>query len=402
MGQRRQFWAGEKVEGWWVGLHKKFPLQFSPPFPPYIFLCFLFNFHHKIIKKGGSSMDKSKNWVDYKELKRRITIEMILVHYGLFSEFKTSGKGLSGCCPIHKGSNPRQFSVSIEKNIWNCFGNCKTGGNILDFVSMMEFGNKDAESIRKAAILIKEWFLSENGKELKQQPAKPVEGKKLVRKETAVILKESRKEDQKETSSSLVNLPLTFQLKSLSVDHPFFPEKGISPETVNYFGLGFCSKGILKDRIAIPIHDENSNLVAYCGRAVTDDQIENEGKYKQPPKFVKSAVVYNLHRQLENPEIFILVESFLSVFQLHQAGYPNCLALMGSVLSEAQEKLITDRLGPKGKILLFFDNDEDGKKCTAQCLARLSRLNFVKVLDVEFYGKKPHHLKPEELKNLIG
>jgi DNA primase len=343
----------------------------------------------------------SKNWVSYKELKAQITMEMVLAHYGVLGELKLSGSNLSGCCPIHKGSNPRQFSVSVEKNIWNCFGNCKTGGNLLDFVSMMEFGSKEAESIRKAALLLKEWFLSGNGNGLEKQPVEPAEGKKLVRKEKDPQLKEAPDRSVKNSPDS-INPPLTFRLKSLSTDHPFFDQRGISSQTVNYFGLGFCSKGFLKDRIAIPIHDEKGNLVAYCGRGLTPEQIENEGKYKQPPNFTKSAVVYNLERQPPKSDTFILVESFLSVFRLHQAGYPNTLALMGSVLGEAQEELIVSRLNPGGKVLLFFDNDEDGQKCAADCLQKFSKRVFVKVLNVGVLGKKPHHLEREQLKSLIG
>lgn len=344
----------------------------------------------------------SKNWVSYKELKERISMEMILEHYGFLSELKNSGKSLTGCCPIHKGSNPRQFSVSTEKNIWNCFGNCKAGGNILDFVAMVEFGSKETESIRKAALLLKEWFLGGNGKESKPQPDGSAEGKKLVKEEKLSSPQKGSAQKPEDQASPPVNPPLTFRLKSLSQDHPFFGQREISPETVNDFGLGLCAKGILKGRIAIPIHDERGNLVAYCGRAVTFEQIENEGKYKQPPNFVKSAVVYNLHRQPEKADLLILVESFLSVFRLHQAGYPNALALMGSVLSEAQEELIVGRLAGGGKVLLFFDNDEDGQKCAADCLGRLSKRMFVKVLDVGIFGKKPHRLKPEELRKLIG
>jgi DNA primase len=351
--------------------------------------------------------NNDKNWVDYKEIKRTVTMEMILEHYGFLSELKNSGKNLSGCCPIHKGSNPRQFSVSTEKNIWNCFGNCKTGGNILDFVALVEFENKEMESIRKAALLLKDWFLSDNSPELKKQPTKPSEGKKLVRKEKQSAPEKSPKEEVKpeisgNQASPPVNPPLTFRLKSIVQDHPFFGQRGILPQTVNDFGLGFCTKGMMKDRIAIPIHDEQGNLVAYCGRAVTAEQIENEEKYKLPPNFTKSAVVYNLHRQPPKADLFILVESYFSVFALHQANYSNALSLMGSFLSEAQEELIVGRLAPDGKLLLFFDNDEDGHKCACDCLERLSRRVFVKVLDVGIFGKKPHHLKPEDLKILIG
>jgi DNA primase len=111
----------------------------------------------------------------------------------------------------------------------------------------------------------------------------------------------------------------------------------------------------MKDRIVIPIYDEQKDPVAYCGRAVTDQQTKEEGKYKLPPNFLKSAVVYNLHRQLQEPEFLIVVESYLSVFCLRQLGYPNTVAIMGSSLSEDQERLITQRLGPSGKLLLITD-----------------------------------------------
>jgi hypothetical protein len=110
---------------------------------------------------------EKKNWVDFKVIKERVSIEMVLGLYDFLEEFKRSGKNLVGCCPIHKGSNPRQFSVDPERNIFNCFGNCKSGGNVLDFVALMEFGNKETGSIRKAGLLIQELF---DLGELKDQP----------------------------------------------------------------------------------------------------------------------------------------------------------------------------------------------------------------------------------------
>ena len=80
-----------------------------------------------------------------------------------------------------------------------------------------------------------------------------------------------------------------------------------------------------------------------------DDKQEEEAKYKMPPNFLKAAIVYNLHRQAPGTDLLILVESFLSVFWLHQAGYPNVVALMGSFFSPEQEGLISDLLGPAGR-----------------------------------------------------
>jgi len=74
-------------------------------------------------------MTQKENWVDYKAIKEAVTMQMVLDKYGI--KLKKSGKNYVCCCPIHKGTNFRQFSVNLEKNIWQCFGDCKTGGNVL-------------------------------------------------------------------------------------------------------------------------------------------------------------------------------------------------------------------------------------------------------------------------------
>jgi DNA primase len=340
-------------------------------------------------------MNKTDNWVDFKDLKERITLEMVLSRYGIIDQLKKSGNNLVGRCPIHQGTNPRQFSVDPKRNIFNCFGNCKSGGNVLDFVAKME-----NVPVRSAALKLKEWF-PEAVSEIADSP-----GEGVLVKETekpAAKAPDNRTEAAEEPESPVeINPPLPFQLKSLSSEHAFFGEKGIRPATVEYFGLGFSTKGMMKGRIAIPIHNEKGELVAYCGRAVDAGLAELEGKYKLPPNFVKSAVVYNLHRQAPEAEAFILVESFFSVFRLYQAGYSNALSLMGSALSERQEELILKRLGKAGRIYLMFDADESGRNCTADCLGRLGYKAFVKAVDIGGLAQKPHRLTSDQLKELLA
>src|SRR6266849_4193262 len=93
------------------------------------------------------------SFVDFKAVKAATTMEQVLQHYGLLDRFKKSGDSLSGPCPIHKGENPTQFRVSISKNIWNCFSECKRGGNVLDFIAGM-----DNVSVHAAALKAIEWF----------------------------------------------------------------------------------------------------------------------------------------------------------------------------------------------------------------------------------------------------
>jgi hypothetical protein len=91
--------------------------------------------------------------VDFRAVRDAVTMEDVLSHYGLLDKMKRSGDSLSGCCPIHKGSNPTQFRVSVTKNLWNCFSECKHGGNVVDFISRME-----DVSAYGAALKAIEWF----------------------------------------------------------------------------------------------------------------------------------------------------------------------------------------------------------------------------------------------------
>src|SRR5207245_2693197 len=92
-----------------------------------------------------------------------------------------------------------------------------------------------------------------------------------------------------------VNVPLKFSLKNLDANHPYLAERGLTPETIAHFGLGHCQKGIMANRIAIPIHNEQSELVGYVGRWPGVPP-EDHPRYRLPTGFHKSLVVFNLHR----------------------------------------------------------------------------------------------------------
>jgi DNA primase len=78
-------------------------------------------------------------------------------------------------------------------------------------------------------------------------------------------------------------------------------------------------------------------------------------------------------------------------------GFACVVALMGSRLTRPQEKLITGFLGPHKRVMCMFDADEAGKKCTLDCMYRLSSSVYVKTADISPYAKKPHLLTREQL-----
>ncbi|MGI8602549.1 MAG: CHC2 zinc finger domain-containing protein [Verrucomicrobiales bacterium] len=106
-------------------------------------------------KQQSSSLIHGKTFIDFGTLKASVSMTQVLERYGHMPQLRSlkNGESLEGPCPIHKGTSPDQFKVSITKNCWNCFSDCKCGGNVLDFVARME--NVDAH---EAALRLNEWI----------------------------------------------------------------------------------------------------------------------------------------------------------------------------------------------------------------------------------------------------
>lgn len=258
----------------------------------------------------------------------------------------------------------------------------------MDFTSAME-----GVDIRQAGVLIQKWFgiAYKNGQKL-------TKGKEKVEKteKKAGPEKESKESEQ-------VNPPLTFELKTLDVKHPYLKDRGLEKETIKEFGLGYCKRGLMKDRIAIPIHNEKGELVAYAGRYPGDPPKE-EPKYKLPPKFKKHLVLFNLNRakNLARENGLVLVKGFFDVFNLWQAGYKNVVALMGTLMSEEQEKLIVETVDENGKVALMFDEDEAGRSGSEDVLGRLVSQVYLKQIRLGEEGLQPDSVSKEKLKELLG
>jgi DNA primase len=97
----------------------------------------------------------------------------------------------------------------------------------------------------------------------------------------------------------------------------------------------------------------------------------------------------------------ILTEGFFDTMRLYQSGVCHAVAIMGSSLSEAQEQLILEAVGPRGRVTLCFDGDESGQAATQVALDRLSQHVFVKVVKLDD-GVQPDDLQPDEIKTLFS
>lgn len=134
-------------------------------------------------------MRKPPYEVDFAHLKRLVPLTLILSRYALDDAFKRVGVRLKGACPIHHGSNTRQFVIDPKASTWRCFGDCDRGGGSLEFVAEMEH-----VGIIEAAKLIAGWFaIPLEPRYLKPQERRPPVSGKPSHK---VFVVEDRSEDE--------------------------------------------------------------------------------------------------------------------------------------------------------------------------------------------------------------
>jgi len=128
-------------------------------------------------------------------------------------------------------------------------------------------------------------------------------------------------------------------------------------------------------RVCIPIANADGEIIAYAGRYPSDDVPDDVERYLLPPKFVKMATLFNIHRIVDT-EYVVIVEGFFGAMLLHGLDVP-VVAIMGTSMAEAQVELLTAR-GIK-RVLVMLDGDEAGQKAVTPLLDLLTRSFFVKV-----------------------
>jgi len=335
-------------------------------------------------------MPNNPGWIDFKELRMKLRMADVLKQFDVRLNIK--GDRATGFCPLptHQGQrNSPSFSASLERGIWQCFG-CQAKGNVLDLASrLMGFNPDDPKALRQAAITIKDIFQIDNI----AQPA------------NAVV------PAAKSLKKVLVNAPIDFELKTLDPEHPYLKERGFTAETIRHFGLGYCNRGLLRGRIAIPLHDPQGRLVGYAGRLTKDAEIsEANPKYRFPGTREKDGITLEFHKSLllytdqriERPvDHLFVVEGFPAAWWLWQAAYRNTVALMGSHCSEEQATLITDLAKPDGKIWIIPDGNEAGVRCAMSVLEQVSPHRFCRWIQLN-ENEQPTDYSADELMTLFS
>lgn len=326
-----------------------------------------------------------KTWINFKELRSKLDFEKILQHYRV--ETKRRGDQLHAFCPLpnHQGKkNSPSFSANVVRGIFKCFG-CGQKGNVLEFAALMENVNsEDGRQLHELALKLRDQFCPEGTRSGEAQS----------------------QNKERDRIPALVNSPLDFELQGLDPNHPYLLGRGFKPETVGHFQLGFCSRGYLKDRVAIPLHDHRGRLVGYAGRLVDDNSAGSEyprylfpGKRERGGKvleFQKSRLLYNVHRVGEAVDNLIVVEGFASVWWLHQHHQFPSVATMGVECSERQAELIVSLVKKQGKLWVMPDGDDAGQRFAKSLLLQLASHRFVRWVRLR-PGSQPTDLSADQL-----
>ncbi len=315
---------------------------------------------------------------------------------GRYVALKPSGKGTwKGLCPFHQEKTP-SFQVSEDKGLCYCFG-CKNGGDIFAFLQKIE-GIGFWEALERLA--------QETGVELPQP-----KGRSSPRKEVLQILELTQ---------------AYFRANLSGPAERYLQERGLGSASIERFGLGYAPKswdglirhlqghgvdpqeaaeaGVLveregryfdrfRHRVTFPIQDSLGRIVAFTARAL---EKEDNPKYLNSPEtalFKKSQLLYGYPQArsaIRERGRAVVVEGLFDVIALHQMGFTEAVAVLGSSLSGEQAHLL--RRADAAELYLAFDADEAGRKATLQSLNLEIARNFVVYAVLLEDGKDPGDL----------
>lgn len=320
-----------------------------------------------------------------------------------YVKLKKSGSNYFGLCPFHNEKSG-SFSVSPSKQMYYCFG-CGAGGNVITFI--MEYENYTfMEAVRMLA--------ERAGIELPQMEETPEERKSRdIRSQLLEINK-------------LAAVYYFHQLRGQngSTAMNYLKKRELGDETIQRFGLGYSSmysddlyryiksKGykddILKEsglftygdgkvtdkfwnRVMFPIMDMNNRVIGFGGRVMGD----GKPKYLNSPEtklFDKSRNLYgiNIARTSRKPNI-IICEGYMDVISLHQAGFNQAVASLGTALTSGQASLMkryTDQ------VLITYDSDGAGVKAALRAIPILKEAGLTtKVINMKPYKDPDEFIK---------
>lgn len=333
-----------------------------------------------------------------------------------YVKLQKKGSSYFGLCPFHNEKSP-SFSVSREKQMYYCFG-CGAGGNVFTF--LMEYENYSFQEALKyladrAGVELPEAEYSKEARERADQKAILLEINKVAAQYFYVQLKSpqgahalSYLKDRGLSDEMIHSFGLGYSNKYSNDLYQYLKSKGYRDELIVKAGLvtvderyGVSDK--FWNRVMFPIMDSNSRVIGFGGRVMGDAK----PKYLNSPEtmiFDKSRNLYGFNRARSSRKpYFLLCEGYMDVISLHQAGFSNAVASLGTALTPGHASLIKRYVK---EVYLTYDSDEAGTKAALRAMpilkdvgitARIIRMEpykdpdeFIKHLGAEAFEERIH------------
>ncbi len=321
-----------------------------------------------------------------------------------YVRIKKKGSNYVGLCPFHN-EKTGSFMVSRNKQIYKCFG-CGAGGNVFTFVMEYEnytFVEAMKQLAERAGVKLPEAEYDENAKKQMSRRAKMLE----LNKDAANYFYYQLRAPQGETGMR------------------YFKGRELSEETMKKFGLGFAnvksndltlylkSKGYtdaqIRDaglatyhekygmsdkfwnRVMFPIQDINHRVIGFGGRVIG----EGEPKYLNSPEtevFDKSRNLYGLNfARTSRKNHMIICEGYMDVIAMHQAGFTEAVASLGTAFTSGQASLLRRYTE---NVILAYDSDGAGTKAALRAIGILRDAGLTgKILHLEPYKDPDEFMK---------
>lgn len=308
---------------------------------------------------------------DLQDLKEDIRARSDIVEIiGGYTRLKRSGKNWTGLCPFHADKNP-SFTVSPVTQFYRCWS-CGEKGDVfnfiqkkenLDFVETLELLARRAgipferKGVSKEQISEREQMLELNllavrfyqDRLAKSQDAKDYLAQRGILKTT---------QEQWDLGFAPPEWEgLVFHLEQKRADLRLAMKAGLI-KARQQEGRGYYDT--FRNRVMFPIHDLNGRVIAFGGRAMSKEESAKYLNTEQTPLFDKSRTLYGLYfarKKLGSDTSPVFVEGYVDVITTHQAGFTQCVATLGTAMTEEHAKMLV-RYNPR--VLLCYDSDRAG------------------------------------------
>ena len=325
---------------------------------------------------------------------------------GSFVGLKRAGNSYMCCCPFHNEKTP-SFHVSRTKQIYHCFG-CGVGGNVITF--LMQYENYTfAEALKyladRAGIPLPENEMSpeqkkvENRRELLREVSKSAAAYYhyiLTKTENGIKGRDYFMEKRGFTEETIANFGLGYADKYSDGLYKYLKSRGYSDDLMRDSGLvnfteKYGAQDIFWNRVMVPITDIGGKVIAFGGRVLGDAK----------PKYLntKETDIFNRRRNLFAMNIakrsrrrgIILCEGYMDVISMHQAGFDNAVASLGTAFTEEQALIIKRYTS---EVYLAYDSDGAGRQATLKAIEILRNADMTqRVIDMSPYKDPDEFIK---------